>query len=374
MEYDSQPLQYVSSHYFQIKSEDDENYKRILGIMDALANLPFIMMPLISYLVVIYIYPMISFHLKQYLQTPSNFFHVKLFENPDDVDEQKAKLLQEKTAQTWKRFHLICLFLTSFILTMILVALHIASASAFIDYGNEVLLDKHKGFPLSSDHYISYIHAVMSYSMVIIVFVVAIAFSICAWNLNSLISVSISVNVIYTICYFFPAILLAFIHDPLQIVYTCFMAAVFIMFIYTLIWCFGLALLSRLLLKQDHFTCFSLKTLIHFMLLLTIVLLIHMFFVMIINMVALENFSDFKELKSIMLSLLIGLLSVSVLKPARNHAYKLINNNVKGDEEGSSTHSDNHVDQDCINHSTKDSCDTKEEMDSLLQNDENTIV
>ena len=129
-------------------------------------------------------------------------------------------------------------------------------------------------------------------------------------ELEQLNSVSISVNIIYTICYFFPAILLVFIHDPLQIIYTCFMVAIFIMFIYTLIWCFGLALLSRMLLKQDHFTWFSLKTSIHFILLLTFVPLIYNFSVMIINMVALESFSDFQELKSIILSLLVALLSI----------------------------------------------------------------
>ena len=187
MEYDSQPLQYVSSHYFQIKSEDDENYSSILCIMEALTYLPSMMMPLISYLVIIYIYPMISFHLKRYSQTPSNFFRIELFVNPDDVDEQTAKLLQVKTTQTWKRFHLICLFLTSFILTLILVALHITSASAFINYGNEVLLDERKDYSIFSDHCIPYIHAVMSYSIVIIMFIVAIGFSICTWNLNSLI-------------------------------------------------------------------------------------------------------------------------------------------------------------------------------------------
>ena len=250
------------------------------------------------------------FSFKEVFTDTKQLFRIELFVNPDDVDEQTAKLLQAKTTQTWKRFHLICLFLTSFILTWILVALHITSASAFINYGNEVLLDERKDYLIFSDHCIPYIHAVMSYSIVIIMFIVVIGFSICTWNLNSLISVSISVNIIYTIYYFFLAILLVFIHDPLQNVYTCFMVAVFIMFIYTFIWCFRLALLSRMLLKQDHFTWFSLKILIHFMLLLTFVPLIYNFSVMIINMVALESFSDFQELKSIILSLLVALLSI----------------------------------------------------------------
>lgn len=388
MEYDCQRLQYVSNHYFQIKSENDDKYSNIACILGALANLPSVMMPLMSYLVIIYIYPTISLHLEQYSrvkQAPSNFFHIVLFTNPDDDDEQKAKEVQTKVTQKWKKFHLICLFLTSFILTIILVVLHIISASEFIDYGNEVLLDKHEGFLLLSDHYIPYIHAITSYFMIFIMFVIAIGFSICAWNLNSLISISISVNIIYTMCYFFPTVLLVFIHDPLQVIYTCFMVIVFVMFIYALIWSFGLAVLSRILLKQAHFTWFSLKTLIHLALLLTFVFLIYNFFVMIVNMVALGSFSDFQDLQSILLSLFIGSLSILVLKPARKYVDKnraakatmvtpnKVNDNVEGDEERNSTYSGNCVDQDYIIES-KGNYDTKEEMDSLLQNDENTIV
>ena len=156
------------------------------------------------------------------------------------------------------------------------------------------------------------------------------------------------------------------------------MVIFFIMpFIYAFIWCIGLALLSRVLLKHDHFTLFSLKTLIYFVLLLTAVLAIYHFFNMIVNIVALGSFSDFQDFQSIIFFLLFGLLSFSILKPARNYVYKyvtaktepVIHNEVNmgmeiDDEKNSiSTISNNCADQ------TEDI-----EIDGQLHNDEDTIV
>ena len=350
--------------------------------MTSLTYLPFALMPLISYMVIIYIYPILSFHISQYSnslrnnQTMNKFFHIKLFVNLDDVDEEKAKPIQAKITKKSKRYNLISLFLTSLIMTMILVMLHITSAAEFIDYGNDVLLDE--GFPLTNDHYLPYIHAVISYTIIIIMLLTAIIFSICKWNLNSLLSTSISVNVIYTMCYFFPTILLAFIHDPLQITYTCFMVIFFIVpFIYAFIWCIGLALLSRVLLKHDHFTLFSLKTLIYFVLLLTAVLAIYHFFNMIVNIVALGSFSDFQDFQSIIFFLLFGLLSFSILKPARNYVYKyvtaktesVVHNEVNMDVEID----DEKNNISTISNNCADQTEAKEN-DGQLHNDEDTIV
>ena len=139
-------------------------------------------------------------------------------------------------------------------------------------------------------------------------FTIAVLFLALKWNINSFISTSISVNLIFILCYFFPTVLLAFIHDPLQIAYTYnyFMAItfVFIIIFYTFVW----VILEREATKQINNFCiilFPIKTLIHFIILLTVAFSIYHFFAMIGSIVALGNFIKFKDSHSILLSLLV---------------------------------------------------------------------
>ena len=92
--------------------------------------------------------------------------------------------------------------------------LHIISATKFIAYGDEVLIND------SFESHLPYIHAKFSCAAVGIMFITAIVASISNWRKCSLIAISISVNFIYFTCYFFPIMLLAFIHDPLLTTFT----------------------------------------------------------------------------------------------------------------------------------------------------------
>ena len=66
MEYHDEPLQFISSHYFEIKNKDDRIYNAVKGIMTALMYLSYVMIPLISCLTIKYIYPTISCYVAQY--------------------------------------------------------------------------------------------------------------------------------------------------------------------------------------------------------------------------------------------------------------------------------------------------------------------
>ena len=110
--------------------------------------LPFAMLPFISYLTIVYIHPIISYYLRQYLQKTDNSFYIKRSVNLDD-DEQKAKV---KVAKIWKVLHLIGLVATNWYVYYALVMLYIPLAQ-FIYYSST-----DKDFLLSIDQYILYIH------------------------------------------------------------------------------------------------------------------------------------------------------------------------------------------------------------------------
>ena len=138
MQYHDQPIQYISNHYFQVKSKDDAKYETVLYMMRALTYLPSTLMPVISFLIIAYVYPLISYYVKRYSEKieKDQFIYTK------QLTHAEIELMQEKFIQKWKSFHLIRLFLTSFVINIVLVILHVLSAAKFIEYGNEILHDE----------------------------------------------------------------------------------------------------------------------------------------------------------------------------------------------------------------------------------------
>ena len=277
--------------------------------------------------------------------------------------------------------HLICLFLTSFVVNMILIELHIYSATKFIEYGNEILHEDEFLFGPTGYHYLPYLHATLSYLLIGTLLTLAIGysiFSICKHKKSIFIATSISVNIIYILCYFFPSMLLAFIHDPLLTIFTFFMAIVGIAFIYVLIWSFGLNILTNTVRKLIPHTWLPFKVLIYSIIALTVAYSIIFLLVLINGVIELGSFSDFQALQNDMiLPLLVGLLSLFILKPAHKYASrytKIKLSKMVEDEERNSIISDNQVDEVCITiDKVEDSHDNvTQEMNG--QNDENTIV
>jgi len=379
MEYHDQPMQFISNHYFKVKSKDDSKYKPIVRIIKALTYLPLTLMPLISFLTIIYVYPRISCYVKQYskIDEKDEFFLIK---HLSYADTQQVKLMQVKIAQKWKTFHLVCLFLTICAITTLLLMLHISSAIAFIDYGNEILHDEEFLIGPNGYHYLPYMHAAISCFLNATLFIIAIGWSIYKRRKNIVIATLISLNIIYIMCYFFPTLLFTFIYNPLRTILTCFMAVIVVGIIYAVIWSLGLALLSNVVVKLFPREQFSLKVLIYSFIALATAYSIFFFFALIIDVIILGSFSDFQALQNDMIvPLLVGLLSFFIVKPAYKYACKYakvqLSKIVEDDtKEKDNITSNNQVEEvHILINQMEDNHDTEtEEMNS--QNDENTII
>ena len=367
MQYHDQPLQFISNHYFQVKSEDDAKYKTILYMMKALTYLPSTLMPLISFLIIFYVYPLISCYIKQYSDKIENdqFFYTK------QLTHAEIQLMQEKFTQKWKSFCLICLFITSVVVNLLLVKLHLYSATKFIEYGNEILHNEEFLISPSGNHYLPYMHAALSYFLITAMFIIAIGYCIYKCTRNSLIATSISVNIIYALCYFSPTMLLAFFHDPLLAICNYFMVIVFIGLIYALTWTLGLMVLSKSsvnkLIPRAHL---SLKVSVYSIIVYTAAYSVFYLLILIDGVISLGSFSDFKALQNDMiLPLLVGLLTLFVVKPVHKYAKTKLSK-IMVDEEKDRV-SNSQVDE--VHIMMEESHDVKsEQVDS--QNDENTIV
>ena len=221
--------------------------------------LPFLLAPFVSYLTVVYMYPMISFHLKQYLHQSDN--------SQDENDEDMAKM---KVKKKLKILYLEALLITNWYVYFVIVWLCIFHAEVN-PYDN-----KGKGILSSIDYYIPYIHKIILIIIFLLTIVIGgVFFKWRKFSLTTAISVSITVNIIYVMCYLFPRILVEFINNPLHAMYNHCMLIVIIVSSYPLIWyCLGLHLFFRLALQQVHLSLFSFKGLLNILL---VVIIVHLF-------------------------------------------------------------------------------------------------
>ena len=328
-------------------------YNAIEGIMAVITYLPVVMMPLISCLTIIHIYPSISHRVDQY----SKF-------NQEDVKQSvKTGLEMSKLInfhQKWKKAHLFSLFLTSCVVTILLVVLHIFSAIHFITYGNEILHDDSRKLP--------YLYLVISCLLIGIMLATAILVSICRWGKSSLIGISISVNIVYIASYFVPPMVLAFIQDPMQVILTCLMTVVVVAFVYGLFWGLALLVLLKMIQGIKPFSRWSYKTFVYFVISFFTAFSLFFYFILIQCMFILGSFSDFQPLQNMLLPFLVVLLSIFILKPGYKYVCKTLSGNVGTEKVNIRSHGD----EVHINLDQNDSDTEIEEMGS--QNDEDTIV
>ena len=317
--------------------------------------IPFLLTPFISYLTLVYMYPSISFRLKQHLQQSENSW--------DAINDYEG-IAKVKVGEKWKVLHLEALLATNWYVYFVITWLCIFPAEAS-HYDNEG-----KGTLSGIDYYIPYIHKILSLIMTIFLFTIVIGGAVLKWrrfSFTTAISLSITVNIIYIACYFFPRMLVAFINNPLQATYNCFMLIVIIISSYPLVWyCFGLNVLVKLALQKVHLTSFSFKSFLNFLLVVILIFsfcCICMCFFMFGIILRSENGHDYLK----MMCLLIGLSAVSLFKSVHHCAYKHAianaetmmsyafnydNSWMENVGEKSSSISYTSADQDFINHST----------------------
>ena len=293
MKHNGQPSQYIEN-----ESKDGYGNGMCVAITEYLS---LVMVPFISYLTIVYAHPMICFHLKKYLQKIDNSIKTK-----QDV--------AAKVSKKWKVLHLKSLFQASCIIYLFLISRRLDISSAHYD-------DRDKDFLSNVDHYIPYIHRTLSILVMIFLYAMMIAGLFLKWrkiSFTTVISMSISVNIIYMVCYFFPEILVSFIYDPVQATYTIFIAIIIIVSSYPLMWYYFLLLLfseAQVFLKQAYFISCSCK----------IMLMVSAFCVLAIvfsPIIYLTNYSGYQYL--LVLHLMIALLVICVYKHIDNCAYKHI--------------------------------------------------
>ena len=352
MEYHDQPLQFISSHYFQIKDKDDMMYDAIKGIMTMLPLLSILLMIWTGFFTIKHVYPVILRYVEQYAK--ANKEDLKL-----PVSSSYTSMLNMvKFNKKWKRCHLVSLFFTSCVVTALLVILHIVSITKFIAYGNKILHNDHRN--------LLHFCIVLSCFFIGVMFIIAFAFCVCVRRKSSLIATAISVNIVYIASCFFPSIVLAFIQDPMQVILTCLMAVAAVIFVYALIWGIGLFVLLTWIRCFMPYPSVLLQTAYSFVMAAFGAIAILLYFLLIQDMFTLGSFSDFKSLQNMLLPLLVVLLSIFIMKPTYKFVCKTLSNNSNTEKMS------NGVDEVHISLEKVDSDTEMEEMHS--QNDEDTIV
>ena len=318
--------------------------------------IPFILAPFVSYLTIVYTYPLISFRLKKHLQQSNNSQDAS---NEDTIDMAKVKI-----GNKWKVLHLEALLATNSYVYFVIIWLCIfpAEAKPYNNEGKETIS--------STDYYIPYIHKILSLIMIVFLFTIMIEGAVFKWrkfSFTTAISLSITVNIIYMVCYFFPRMLVAFTNNPPQAAYNCCIFVVVIISSYPLIWyCLGLHIIFRLALQQVHLTSFSFKSLLNFLVVVVLICsfgCICMCFFMFGIILRSDNGYDYLKV----MCLLIGLSAISLFNYIHHcaykhaianaemiisHAFNYDNSWMENVGENSSSVSYTSADQDFISHST----------------------
>ena len=303
MEYHDQPLQFINTHFIQVKDRNAGEYLNIKALIDSFVTFPLLGMPIVAYLTSHYIYPKIYDFIGKYAEylsiDPSSTYHVVLKHVSPGV--------------------------SSLLITFLLLQLHSFSSFEFVKYGNEILHD--------DDLFLPYLHVACSWLAIIGLYATCIAIAVYFYKtkkedinedkvINHLIASIIALNIIYIVCYFSPFMLLAFIRDPLVTTLTYCMIMVFI---FTITW------LEILLCKQFE-NCLVFTGVYKALFILTSIALFISFnnifvtfIIFVSSIIALGSFNDFQSLQTLLLSLLVGLVSFSIAKPVYEKACKHVN-------------------------------------------------
>ena len=338
--------------------------------------LPLVMVPFISYLSIVYVYPVISFRLKRHLRNPENYFHTEQDHITHDSNGQEVN----RVARKWKALHLQGLLATNCYIYCVLWLCF--SPADLIHYNNS-----DKGFLASTDHYILYVHKAIS----VVVLIIMIGGVFLRWtSLISSISTSITLNIIYMVCYFLPNMLVGFIYDPLEAMQNCCMTIVVILSSYLLTWyCLALFMFSKLALKQAYLSLFSWKGLFHCLTFAIMVLSYCICFIIFGAVIEiLRSDINYQQLKILCLLISSLVVCTCAFKPIHHCAYKYAianaelmtlhvfnhDDSMEDDEEKNTTVSYPSAGQHFINRSTYDNDTKSEENCGYFQRNKSVIV
>ena len=311
---------------------NDESYNTIIMIMIFMTILPITLMFGVSPLTVLHIYPIVLRQINiQKIKVDQSYY----------VDSGVVPI-QPKTESHYKKpLHMKPLILTSVLICIGFLIIHVLSVMSFIQYGDEVL---------SSENYHNIIpitHAVLS------LLAVAIGFGLTTIFLKTKISKSkdvnpalqpllipaavISVNFVYIGCYFIPYMLLAFIHDPLLTSFTYLTLVLFIVCIYLI--CLGVCHLYRFYKHKKNTYDDNIKhaklldNLLYSCMVWAMAFSLMMFLFVVIYIITLGSFDDFKDLKYLIPTLPLAVVGLFLLRPV-NTLMSASNTDNRNAEEG----------------------------------------
>ena len=268
--------------------------------------LPFVTVPLLSCLLTVYVHPTLSLRLKQHLQkTDSDIYETD--------EEQEAKM---KVAKKWKIIQMECLLVTNYNIYLVMWSYTLTAEPTHTD--------KPKDFKSTADHYIPYIHDTVSLAVMMSLLTVVFSGLCFKWRKISFIStfsISVSINMIYAVSYWFPKMLVTFTHDPMR----TFMIIVIMISMYPLaLYLYILATFAKLALRRACIiTRHSCKSLFYIVTSATLLLLSFycMGLIQAISMLVIPQNDDDLHYVKVMV-ILIGLLEVSLFKHIHDYAYK----------------------------------------------------
>ena len=314
-------VEHIVIHDDDDESEDDgfNNYTMANTIIHYVL---FSLTPFIVYLTYAYIHPKVSSHLKrQYLQVTDN----SLMYINHDHGEQETNL---KFAKNWNIFCLRCLFAANvFMLSYMMIYFYITlppdSPSATEAAYNKTI-----------ERYIM----ILSYFVTIPIAFVALRLLVSRWrrlNIITILSIVISLNMVYIVLYFFPATLVTFTCGPLQAKHTSYMTITYIISSYPISWFSAASLVfSNLVLKKARAILFSFIGLTY---LLVFIVLRLAFFCLLVIIIMIPSrimlcesygYNGYRQNLDMMLSL-IALVTICMFKPFHHYAYKYATANVK---------------------------------------------
>ena len=278
--------------------------------------LPLLLVPLMSYLIIVYVHPTLSLHFKHHLQkTDSTAVYRTEFQNiikRDADEEEEAKV---KFAKRWKIFQLECLLIANYNIYLVLMWSY-----PFTQLAHE----KTKDFQSIVDHYIPYIHSTLSLAVMVLFFTIVFSGLYFKWRKFSFISalsISTSINIICMVSYWLPKMLMSFACDPVH----TFVVIIIMISVYPLVsYLYILAIFCKLALRQACFTRYpcTKKSLIYFLASVTLILSCYcVSVIMSIDMFVIPQNNDGLWYLEIFV-ILIGLLEVCLFRIVHYYAYK----------------------------------------------------
>ena len=324
---DGLPVKHAEVVHFEVTNEsteyvithdgesEDYAYAHYVMILMITQYIIFSITPFIIYPTIACIYPRVSSHLRQYFQEIDNTI-MQDVNHYCNEEETKVKFVKH-----WKMSYLLCLFGANLITMACLIGRLIIPAPDVCDK--------------AVDCYISNINAALSSLLMVIM--VAMVFRLLLRyrrpSFISIISMLISLNIVYIAFYFFPSMLVTLMYDPLQAVYTSVIMTVIIISSYPIFWFFVVSLLfSKLVLKQAYFTLFSFTS-FSFTSLIYFLRYFHIFIVctftncytlfvisLLIPRYGSHKFHGYHNL--VILWFIVALFAICMFKPVHHFAYK----------------------------------------------------